>query len=446
MPRFDLVVRGSLVWPGTGSEPMQEAAVAVKDGQVVQVGPWADLAEDSGGAALLGGPERLVMPGLVNGHTHLAMSLFRGLADDLPLMDWLERRIWPAEAATVSEEMVYWTSLLSLAEAIRAGTTSLADGYFCEKGALAAATEAGMRAILAQGIIDLPAPGAPDPRANLEVARDFLEAGQGLGRLIRPVLFCHSPYTCSPKTLRGASDLAEKFETQVFIHLAESEAETGTILEKYGQRPATHLDEVGFLGPRTVAIHCVHLEPAEIELLARRGVAAVTCPESHMKLASGRARIRDWLAAGLKTGLGTDGAASNNDLNLFGEMGSLARWHKVADQDPTALPAGQVLDLATRAGAEALSLEGVGFLTPGAPADLITLDLTEPNLLPWHNLAAQLVYAAHGGEVRDVVVAGRPLLKEGELMTIDLKEVQARVRHLSGGLPVASCPSQPPQS
>ncbi|MBW2619348.1 MAG: amidohydrolase [Deltaproteobacteria bacterium] len=406
--------------------------MAIKDGLVVQVGPWADLAPASAGAALLGGPERLVMPGLVNGHTHLAMSLFRGLADDLDLMDWLERHIWPAEAAVVSEEMVYWTSLLALAEAIRAGTTSLADGYFCEKGALKAATEAGMRAILAQGIIDLPTSGAPDPQASLKAARDFLEAGQGVSQLIRPALFCHSPYTCSPTTLRGARDLAEEFETQVFIHLAESEAETGIILEKYGQRPTAYLDEAGFLGPRTVAIHCIHLEPAEIELLARRGVAAVTCPESNMKLASGRARVRDWLAAGLKTGLGTDGAASNNDLNLFGEMGSLARWHKAADQDPTALPAGQVLDLATRAGAEALGLEGVGLLRPGAPADLITLDLTEPNLLPWHNLAAQLVYAAHGGEVRDVVVAGRPLLKEGELMTIDLKEVQARVRHLSG--------------
>lgn len=442
MAAFDLIVRGALVWPGTGSQPLEDAAVAIKDGQVAQVGPWADLAASAAGAALLGGQDKLVMPGLVNGHTHLAMSLFRGLADDLPLMEWLEKQIWPAEATAVNEEMVYWASLLALAEAIRAGTTSLADGYFCEKGALKAATEAGVRAILAQGIIDSPAPGAPDPNVNLKVARNFLEAGQELGRLIRPALFCHSPYTCGPKTLRGAKDLAEEFKTQVFIHLAESEAETRIILERYGQRPAAYLDDLGFLGPLTVAIHGIHLEPAEIELLARRSVAVVICPESQMKLASGRARLGDWLAAGLKTGLGTDGAASNNDLNLFGEMGSLARWHKAAEEDPTALPAGQVLDLATRAGAEALGLEGVGLLIPGAPADLITLDMTEPNLMPWHNLAAQLVYAAHGGEVRDVVVAGRPLLKERELTTIDLKEVQGQVRRLARGLPAESCPSR----
>ncbi len=427
----DLIIRGGLVWPGAGFEPVVDGAVAVSGQRIERLAPFSHLQGAIARAVVLGGPDRLVMPGLINGHTHLAMVLFRGLADDLPLMDWLEKHIWPAEARAVSEEMVYWCGLLGLAEMLRNGTTTLADGYFCEAGAIKAVEEAGLRAVLAQGIIDFPAPGAPDPGEKFSLARRFLEAGRHLPDRIRLGLFCHSPYTCSPQTLLEAKALTQDFGVLCFIHLAETEAETELVLKNHGQRPAAFLDDLGFLDQSTVVVHAVHLNHGEIELLARRGVGAVTCPESQMKLASGRAEVKKWLEVGLRTGLGTDGAASNNDLNLFGEMGALARWHKGASGDPTTLPAEAVLRAATAGGAEVLGLGQVGRLAPGWAADVITLDLTQPNLMPLFNLPAQLVYAAQGGEVREVVVAGKVLLAEGELQTIDLATVRAEVVRLS---------------
>jgi len=427
----DLVVKGGLVLTEAGRPALERAAVVLAGGRIRRIASWAELSPAEAEAPTLSGADRLVMPGLVNGHTHLAMILFRGLADDRPLMDWLEKHIWPAEAALVSEEMNYWCSLLALAEMIRSGTTLLADGYFAELGALRAVQEAGPRAILAQGIIDFPAPGVPDPGKNLEAARAFLEAGSGLPERIRLGLFCHAPYTCGPQTLRGAKELAGRFGVKCFIHLAETRAEAALIQERYGRRPADYLDRAGFLDRETIAVHGVHLDDGEIDLLARRGAALIACPESNMKLASGRPRVERWLAAGLRVGLGTDGAASNNDLNLFGEMGSLARWAKLSLNDPTALPAERVLDLATRSGAQALGFDGPGRLEAGAPADLISLDLNQVNLLPLHRPASHLVYAAQGSEVREVVVDGRVLLENGELKTIDLARVRAEVARLA---------------
>lgn len=427
--RYDLVIRGDLIWPGPGSEPLAGAALGIRGGRIAALGPESRVS--TSGAEILGGPGRLVMPGLVNGHVHLPMVLFRGLADDLDLMDWLENHIWPAEAAAVDQESVYWGSLLALAEMIRSGTTCLAEAYFCAEGIRRAVVEAGVRAVVAQGNIDFPAPGIPDPAQGLAVAREFLESGAGVEAettgLVRSALFCHAPYTCSPERIRAVKELCREHGSLCFIHLAETQAETGIIMERHGKRPTGFLDGLGFWDDQAVAVHGVHLEQGEMETLARRGAALITCPESNMKLASGRARVGDWLAAGVRVGLGTDGAASNNDLNMFGEMGSLARIHKGATGDPTAMDAETVLEAATRGGARALGYHDLGRLEIGARADVITLDLDQPHLMPLHRIPAQLVYAAHGGEVCDSVVGGRVLMKNGRLTIIDLERVRAEV-------------------
>ena len=429
---LDLVVRGDLIWPGVGAKPLTGAALGIRAGRIAALGPASGLTES--GAPLIGGPGRLVMPGLVNGHVHLPMVLFRGLADDLELMDWLENHIWPAEAALIDEERVYWASLLALAEMIRSGTTCLAEAYFCAAGVRRAVREAGLRAVVAQGNIDFPAPGIADPAKGLAVAREFMESGveAGTGGMVRSALFCHAPYTCSPERLKAVKEICREHGAPCFIHLAETQAENKIILERYGRRPTAFLDGLGFLDQDTVAVHGVHLDQGEIETLARRGAALITCPESNMKLASGRARVEAWLAAGLRVGLGTDGAASNNDLNMFGEMGSLARVHKGALCDPTVMDAGTVLEAATLGGARALGYGDLGRLEVGARADLITLDLDQPHLMPLHEVPAQLVYAAHGGEVCDVVAGGRVLMKNGQLTTIDLERVKAEIGKIFG--------------
>ena len=426
--KLDLVVKGEVVWTGTGTEPLRRTALGIRDGVIVRFGSFDEF--DNPRVLVVGGRDRLVMPGLVNGHVHLPMVLFRGMADDLPLMSWLEDHIWPAEADFIDEESVYQASLLALAEMIGSGTTCLAEAYFCASGVLKAVAESGIRAVVAQGNIDFPAPGVADPARGLEVSREFLDMGRDAGEMVKAALFCHAPYTCSPERLIAVKELCREYQTLCFIHLAETQAENSIVTERYGLRPTAFLGGLGFLDQSTVAVHAVHLDESEIGILAERATALVTCPESNMKLASGLAGVPAWLKAGLKVGLGTDGAASNNDLNMFGEMGSLARVQKAAHSDPTALPAEAVLNLATKGGAEALGFTGLGELALGAKADMITLDLDQPHLMPLHNLPAQLVYATHGGEVRDVIAGGRILMINGQLTTIDLKRVRARVREM----------------
>lgn len=433
----DLIVRGGLIWPGPGREPLTDCGVVVRDGRVVELAPWPELRRREGKAEVVGGRDRLVMPGLINGHTHLPMVLFRGLADDLPLMDWLEKHIWPAEAAQVNPEMVELCGRLALAEAIRSGTTTVVDSYFGQIGAIKAAAQAGIRAVLAQGIIDFPAPGVPDPSRNIAVAEEFLESDNPAPDRIDLALFCHAPYSCGPETIRRTKELGRRRRTQTYIHLAEGPTENPLMLDRHDCRSVAYLDRLGFLDNDTVAVHCVHLEPDEISLLAERGVGVISCPESNQKLASGRADVAAWLEAGLKVGLGTDGAASNNDLNMFDEIGSLARWHKGAALDPTVLPAPTVLDLATAAGGEAIGRPGLGLIEPGAPADLITLDLDRPHLMPLYSLAAQLVYAADGSEVMDSVIDGRVVMADRELKTLDWRRDRDEVIKLAKAGPSA---------
>lgn len=428
----ELLITGGALWVGPGAY-WPRGTLEIRGGRVVYAGPAQAYRPDrEPPARRLDARGGLVIPGLVNAHCHGAMVLFRGLADDLPLMKWLNEHIFPAEARWVDQEMVELCTLLAAAEMLLSGTTCVGDAYFCAGGAARAYQRAGMRAVVAQGVIDFPAPGVPDPEDGLRVAREFVEEWQGRSPLIRPALFAHSLYTCSPDKLRGVAALARELGVAWFTHLAETREEVAQVKELHGATPARHLEALGILEGLAAGVHGVWLDEEEMELMARRGVALVHCPESNHKLASGLAPVEAWRAAGLCVGLGTDGAASNNDLDLIAEAGSAARAAKLKSRDPAALPAAAALELAWAGSAAALGLEGVvGRLLPGYAGDAVVIDTDQPHLTPLHDPASALVYAARGADVRHTVVAGRVLVEDRRVLGFDLAEVMARVRDLA---------------
>jgi 5-methylthioadenosine/S-adenosylhomocysteine deaminase len=374
----------------------------------------------------------IIMPGLVNAHGHTAMTLFRGLADDLPLKQWLFEKIFPAEAKHLSEDTVYWGALLGCAEMIASGTTTVSDGYFFQDSTARAFQKAGLRAIIAQGVIDFPAPGVPDPTQNLAVGRAFVERWKHLSALIRPGLFCHSLSTCSDRTLRGAMELSQEFSLSLQIHLSETLEEVEEVIRRTGKRPVLHLQDLGLLNQSLIGVHAVHLDDEEIDLLARNKVGIVHSPESNMKLASGMARVTELVKKGIAIGLGTDGCASNNNLDLFKEMDTAAKLDKVRTLDPVNMGATTVLKMATVWGAKVLGLEKeIGTIEVGKKADLITIDLEKPHLVPLYNPLSTIVYSASGSDVKDVIVNGRVLMKDRAFTALDAEEVMAKVREIS---------------
>jgi 5-methylthioadenosine/S-adenosylhomocysteine deaminase len=360
------------------------------------------------------------------------MTCFRGLADDLPHQEWLHEHIFPAEAHHVSEETVYWGTMLAVVEMIKSGTTTFCDGYFCEDGAARAVTASRIRAIVAQGVIDFPAPGVPDPRTNVKAAEAFVFRWQGNSPHLIPSIFCHSPYTCSPETLTGAKEVCRQHGILFQIHLAETMNEVDEIQKRYGRRPVEHLRALGLLDEETLCHHAVWISEEEIELLAQSGVGISHNPESNMKLASGVAPLPRMLNAGVKVGLGTDGCASNNNLDMFQEMDTAAKLHKVYWGDPTLCSAVQVVAMASSGGASALGMRGeLGSLEPGKKADIITIDLNQPHLTPIYEPCSHLVYAARGADVRDVIIDGRMVMRQRQLLDIDEEEIMGKVREIA---------------
>jgi len=423
--------------PGRQNEQaiIENCCITINGDTIQQIGPAADFGEVRANA-IINGRNQLAMPGLINTHCHGAMTLFRGLADDLELSRWLDEHIFPAEAANVNPDMVYWCTKLAAAEMILSGTTTVADGYFHEHDAARAFADAGMRAVAAQGIIDFPAPGVPDPAENIAAAGEFIDHWLNKNPLITPAVFAHSPYTCSEATLQRAKELARAKDVPLFIHVAESRFEPDMITDMQGGSPIRHLDALDILDPATICVHCVWADEEDIEILAERGAKVVVCPQSHQKLASGIAPLETMLDKGIRAGLGTDGAASNNNLDMFREMDVCAKIQKIRFLDPVAVPAAEVLVMATAGGAAVLGMEeSIGSLAPGKKADIILVNVDTPHLQPMHGTDL-LVYAADGADVQTVFINGKPVMQDRKLLSFDLAETLHQVRLLAGRLKV----------
>ncbi|MBP1742336.1 MAG: mtaD [Deltaproteobacteria bacterium] len=415
-----------------GEKPLRHGTLLIQGDRIAEILAQNEERPPFKGVQVLDATDSIVMPGLINAHGHTAMTLFRGLADDLPLKQWLFEKIFPAEAQHLSEETVYWGALLGCLEMIASGTTTVSDGYFFQDATARAFQQAGLRALLAQGVIDFPAPGVPDPAQNLAVGKAFIERWDHASDLIRPGLFCHSLTTCSDRTLQKAMALSEEFSLPLQIHLSETQEEVSEVIRRSGERPVLHLARLGLLDESLIGVHAVHLEDEEIELLARNRVRIVHCPESNMKLASGTARVAEMVKKGIALGLGTDGCASNNNLDLFKEMDTAAKLSKVRTLDPVNMGAATVLRMATFWGAKVLSLEKeIGTIEVGKKADIITIDLRKPHLLPLYNPVSTIVYSASGSDVKDVIVNGRVLMKDRTFTALDAEEVMAKVREIS---------------
>ncbi|OPX20962.1 MAG: amidohydrolase [Desulfobacca sp. 4484_104] len=432
MPGDRLIYNALVLTLEPGAPPLACGYVAVQGERIAAVGQAASPEKLPAAGEQLDAQGGLVMPGLVNTHNHGAMTLFRGLADDLPLDDWLQKHIFPAESRYVDAEFVYWGTRLAIAEMIRSGTTTVCDAYFFANVARQAYLEAGLRAVVAQGILDFPVPGVPDPRDNLKVAAAFIDSGEnGAKGLVTSTLFCHSPYTCGANTLQQAKTLSRKRNLPFLTHLAESRSELELMQQQHGLSPVAYLDALGVLDGLTSVAHAIWVDEADQEILARRAVKVCHCPECNLKLASGVAPIPDLLKRGICVGLGTDGAASNNNLDMFGEMALAAKLHKVMRADPTCLAAAEVVALASREGARVLGLgDCCGTLTPGKAADLIIIDLNQPHLTPLFDPYSHLVYTARAADVSDVMVAGRWLLRNREFLTLEWPETIDQVQSL----------------
>ncbi|MBW1691097.1 MAG: amidohydrolase [Deltaproteobacteria bacterium] len=430
--KYDLVIEGgALLTMAEGQEPLHDVRVMISGDTIADIttrhrGRMPETKE------MINAEGTIILPGLINSHVHSPMTIFRGMADDLPLKQWLFDHIFPAEARYIHPDVVYWASLLACAEMIASGTTTIVDGYFLADEIVKAVSQVGMRALVAQGVIDFPAPGVPEPAKNIDVALGFMERWKGFFDLITPGLFCHSPLTCSEETLRRSWDIARGFGTPLQIHLSETEEEVVEIEERTGFRPAFYLDDLGILGSGLVCAHAIHLSEEEIGLLKKRGVAVAHCPESNMKLGAGIAAVGTMLEKGITVGLGTDGCASNNNLDLLAEMDTAAKLGKYAKLNPTALDAQTVLGMATRGGARLMGIEDrVGTIEAGKKADIIIVDANTPHMVPLYHPFSQIVYSATGGDVRDVIINGTILYRDRRFTALDVDEVQGEVRTIS---------------
>jgi 5-methylthioadenosine/S-adenosylhomocysteine deaminase len=437
----DIIIEGGvLITMVDGQPPIDPARILVKGDRISHIERAHIKSEYPGKAEIIDARNAIIMPGLVNAHSHAAMTLFRGLADDLPLREWLFDKIFPAESKHLRPETVYWGSLLGCLEMIASGTTSVIDGYFFQDDMLRAIHRSGLRGLIAQGVIDFPAPGVPNPEDNLAVAEEFIKKWLGYSDLISPGIFCHSPLTCSDKTLNRAMEISRDFALPLQIHLAETSEEVSEIIKRTGERPVYYLDRLGILDEGLIAAHAIHLSDEEIKLLAERGVKIVHVPESNMKLSSGVARVSEMVRLGLTVGLGTDGCASNNNLDLFQEMDSAAKLGKVFTLNPINMDAITVLKMVTSWGATLLGLENeIGTIEVGKKADIIVVDLQSPHLVPLYNPLSAIVYSASGADVKDVIVNGEILFKDRTFRTLDPEEIIERVtafgREIGGLVP-----------
>jgi 5-methylthioadenosine/S-adenosylhomocysteine deaminase len=431
--RVDLLISpGTVITLNDSWDLIPDGAVAVADGKIRWVGPSRDAAELFEAEETLDAGGGVIMPGLINAHTHASMTLFRGLADDLELMTWLNDYIFPAEKK-LNREMVFWGAMLAAAEMIASGTTCFCDMYIFEDRVAQAAADCGIRAVVGEVLYDFPSPNYGESSNGLSFTRELIAQWRD-HPLVSVAVEPHAVYTCSPELLKKCMELAEETGTSMMMHLAESRGEVDDIVARYGTTPVRHLGALGLLSERFVGIHCVVLDREEMRLMAEAGVRVAHNQESNLKLATGISPVPEMLELGIEVGLGTDGAASNNDLDMFTEMDFMAKVHKGFTLDPTVMDARSCLRVATRGSAAVVGLgDRIGALEEGRAADIIVLDFDKPHLTPVYNHYSHLVYAASGADVCHTVVNGRILYENGRFTSLDIEEVKARVRELARG-------------
>jgi 5-methylthioadenosine/S-adenosylhomocysteine deaminase len=415
----DILIEGGLI---VTMDPhrriIRRGSLAIEGDRIAAIGEVVE----GRGDVVIDARGKAVLPGLINAHTHLPMTLLRGIADDMPLLEWLETKIWPIER-NLKKGDCYRGALLGCLEMIKSGTTCFADQYFFMDEVARAVEESGMRGVLSYGIIEMDDPQRRE--SELRVGEKFVREyhGKADGR-IQAMFGPHAAYTCSPECLLRVKELARKYGVGIHTHVAESRDEVDRVVRKYGKRPVEHLDAIGFLGPEVLAAHCVWLTSHEISIIRERGVKPVHNPVSNMKIACGIAPVPEMLAAGIPVALGTDGAASNNSLDLLGEMKFAALLNKVGKLDPTVMPAPTVLEMATINGARALGLgDEIGSLEVGKKADVLLIDLKRPHFTPLHNVISHVVYNAVGSDVDTVIVDGKIIMQGREVLTLDEAKV-----------------------
>jgi 5-methylthioadenosine/S-adenosylhomocysteine deaminase len=432
-PTADLLItNGTVITMDAGGRIIENGAVAVSGETIAAVGASADIKALPAGE-IVDAAGGIIMPGLVNSHTHAAMTLFRGLADDLPLLTWLNDHIFPAEAR-LDEAKVHAGALLACAEMILSGTTCFCDMYLFEDAVARAAKIAGMRAVVGEVLYDFPSPNYGPIENGFAYTRRLIDTWKN-DPLITAAVEPHSPYLCAPDLLREAADIARAHRVPLVIHLSETETEVATIREKFGVTPVEHLADLGVLDANLLACHCVVLSERDMDLLQQYDVKVAHNPESNMKLASGISPVPDLIKRGICTGLGTDGCSSNNNLDLFAEMDTAAKLHKASRLDPTVMDAATVLRMATIDGARALGLDSVtGSLEVGKRADIIVIDTKKPHLTPMYHPISHLVYAVGGSDVAATVINGRVLMKERRLLHLDPEKIMADARQIAAAI------------
>jgi 5-methylthioadenosine/S-adenosylhomocysteine deaminase len=412
---------------------IEDGAVAVRADRILAVGPRAEIEKRFTARKRLDAGDALIAPGLINTHTHAAMSLFRGIADDLALQDWLEKYIFPAEAKNVTPEFVRWGTKLAALEMMRGGTTTFVDMYYFEDTVAEATKEAGLRGVLGETVIRFPAPDYKTPQAALAFTAKFIERFRS-DPLIVPTVAPHAIYTNTDATLTASRALADRYKVPLLIHVSETERENRDSQAAHHRTPTGYLDSIGFLKGQTLFAHGVWLTPADLDLVKQHSIGIAHCPSSNMKLASGIAPVVEMLRRGIAVGLGTDGpAGSNNDFDMMEEMDLAAMLQKVTLRDPRVLAAQEAVAMATILGAKSIGMEKeIGSLEAGKRADLIAVRLTRPNAVPLYNVYSQFVYALKACDVAHVMVNGRIILRDGKCQTLDEVEVLANARRLAG--------------
>lgn len=426
-----LIYGGTILTMNDQDLKIVEGAIAVYQDTIVAIGKKDEIERRYQARLTIDMPRSVIMPGLVNSHTHAAMTCFRGIADDMELMDWLNGYIFPAEARNVDPELAYWGSMLACAEMIKSGTTTFSDMYIFEDETAKAAKTAGMRCLLGEVLYDFPSPSYKTPTEGLAYTENLIQKWDR-DPLVNIMVEPHSLYTCSDDLLKACKSIADRYNVPLATHFLENKSEAKQLKEKIGGRATTYLRNMGLLNDRFIAFHGVVMDLDDIRLFADHGCKVVHNPESNMKLASGVASISTMLEHGVVVGLGTDGCASNNNLDMFEEMDTAAKLEKSARLDPTVMSARTVLRMATCAGAEVLGLDAlIGSLEVGKKADLCIVDMNKPHLTPLYNEYSHLVYTVNGADVDTVIINGKVVMQHRKLLTIDEDEVMMRVRDIA---------------